>query len=66
MSLKLNGDMNVDTKLTAGGSRLAQDAGLPIDSGLRSLPQGFGLIDLKPARSGSGYLVGSKLWNLYL
>ena len=27
---------------------MAEDAGLPIDSRLRSLPRGFGLIDLKP------------------
>ena len=42
----LNVDTKIYTKLTAGGSRLAQNAGLPIDSRLQSLPRDFGLIDL--------------------
>ena len=60
----LNGNTNADTKLAAGGSRLAQDAGLPIDSRLQSVPRGFGLIDLTPAREGRSHPMDTKLWNL--
>ena len=45
---------------------MAEDAGLPIDSRLRSLPRGFGLIDLKPGDRRSELLLGAKLWNLQL
>ena len=45
---------------------MAEDAGLPIDSRLRSLPRGFGLIDLKPVTRRSESLLGTKLWNLLL
>ena len=45
---------------------MVEDAGIPIDSRLRILPQGFGLIDLKLGDRKSELLLGAKLWNLLL
>ena len=62
MSLTLNGDTKVNTKVNTGMAILRLDAASPIGSGLISLVQGMFLINLTLAKIFQTQRMMPKLW----